>query len=135
MVEKVVVSDEEEKKEEIEKKVTKKRGRKPKNFKEEYSLNKEQTKFFVDLSKDNENLEKIFRLLEEANKKEFGKEITFKELALYGINKLTKKDLEKIQENSYSKMEKVHKLLAEYNQKHGTALELGEFLVKKLSIS
>lgn len=113
----------------------KKRGRKPKNYKEEYQLNKDQTKFFIDLTKDKENLEMVFSLLESANKKEYGKEVTFKDIALFGIAKITNKDLEKIQEGSLSEMEKVKRLLADYNKKNGTKLELGEFLVKKLSIS
>lgn len=112
----------------------KKKGRKPKNYKEEYQLNKEQTKFFVDLTKDKENLEIVYELLESANKKEHGREVTFKDIAIFGISKITKKDLEKIQDNSLSEMEKVERLLAEYNQKNGLNLDMGEFLVKKLSI-
>lgn len=114
---------------------TKKRGRKPKNFQEEYKINLDQTKFFVDLSKDKESLEAVFKLLESANHKSYGKEITFKDLALFGIEKITPKDIEKLQDNSLSEMEKVERALDEYNKKHGTQLTLGEFLVKKLSIS
>mgnify|MGYP001565254944 CR=1 FL=1 len=113
----------------------KKRGRKPKNLKVEYRINREQTKFFVDLTKEKENLVKVFQLLESANQKAHGKEITFKCLALFAIDKLTPKDLEKLQEGSLSEMEKVERVLDEHNKKHGTQLGLGEFLVKKLSIS
>lgn len=112
----------------------KKKGRKPKDYKEEYKLNKEQTKFFIDLTKDKENLSIVFELLEHANKKDHGKEVTFKDIAIFGINKITKKDIDKIQENSLTEMEKVERLLAEYNQKNGVNLDMGEFLVKKLSI-
>ena len=112
----------------------KKRGRKPKNTKTVYELNKDQTKFFVDLTKDKENLEMIFNLLETANKKEYGREILFKDIALYGISRITNKDIEKIQELSLSEMEKVERSLDEYNKKNGTKLTLGEYLVKKLSI-
>lgn len=125
-----------EEEEEKEKKgQVKKRGRKPKNYKDEYRLNPDQTKFFVDLSKEKENLEKVFKLLESANKKDYGREITFKDLALFGIEKISTKDMEKIQETSLSEMEKVERALDEYNRKNGTNLALGEFLVKKLSIS
>ena len=113
----------------------KKRGRRPKDYKEEYQLNRDQTKFFIDLTKDKENLEKIFNLLESANQKEHGREITFKDIALYGIAKISNKDIDKIQESSLSEMEKVKRLLSDYNKKNGTNLDLGEFLVKKLSIS
>lgn len=114
---------------------TKKRGRKPKNFKEEYRINREQTKFFVDLSKEKENLEKVHQLLEAANQKTYGREITFKDLALFAFDKLSPKDREKLQESSLSEMEKVERALDDYNKKNGTQLGLGEFLVKKLSIS
>tara|TARA_Y100000590_G_scaffold439819_1_gene564351 strand:+ start:285 stop:689 length:405 start_codon:yes stop_codon:yes gene_type:complete len=113
----------------------KKRGRKPKNEKAEYQINSEQTKFFVDLSKEKDSLEQIFNLLRKVNKKNYGREITFKDLALFGIDKITEKDLDKIKDGSLSEMEKVEKTLDEYNQKNGTKLSMGEFLVKKLSIN
>ena len=113
----------------------KKRGRKPKNERQEYQINPEQTKFFVDLSKEKEPLEKVFDLLTKVNQKNYGREITFKDLALFGIEKITDKDLDKIKDGSLSEMEKVEKALDEYNQKHGTKLSMGEFLVKKLSIN
>ncbi len=113
----------------------KKRGRKPKNEKTEYQINSEQTKFFVDLSKEKDSLEQIFNLLRKVNKKNYGREITFKDLAIFGIDKITEKDLDKIKDGSLSEMEKVEKALDEYNQKNGTKLSMGEFLVKKLSIN
>lgn len=113
----------------------KKRGRKPKNTKEEYVVNRDQTKFFVDLSKEKKSLEKVLDLLEEVNKKSYGKEITFKDISIYAIRKLSQKDFEKIQEGSLSEMEKVERALDEYNQKNNDSLSLGEFLVKQLKIS
>lgn len=115
--------------------IKKKRGRKPKNIKEEYVLNKEQTKYFIDLTKDTESLKLVQKLLVEANKKDLGHEITIKELAINGIRKLNSKDIEKIKDESLSEMEKVTKLLNEYNEKNNTKLDLGEFLVKKLNIN
>lgn len=89
----------------------------------------------VKLSKEKESLELVFDLLGKANNKEHGREITFKDLALFALSKLTNKDIEKIREGSLSEMEKVEKTLKEYNEKNGTNLELGEFLVKKLNIN
>lgn len=113
----------------------KKKGRRPKDYKERYELNKDQTKFFVDLTRERENKEMVFNLLVKANDKSHGQEITFKDLALFGMSKLTPKDIEKVQENSLSKMEKVELALVDYNLKNGTDLDLGEFLVKKLSLN
>jgi hypothetical protein len=115
--------------------VKKKRGRRPKDAKNEYVLNKEQTKFFVDLSKDEKDLGKIQEILVGANTKKHGGEVLFKDLALYAISKLSKKDIEKLQENSLSEMEKVERSLDEYNIKNGTKLNLGEYLLKKLNLN
>ena len=113
----------------------KKRGRRPKNHVEKYKVDRSKTKFMVALNEDKESLEMVFGLLGKANKKDVGREIKFKDLALFGLSKLTEKDIERIQENSLSEMEKVGKALKEYNQKNGTNLDLGEFLVKKLNIN
>lgn len=96
---------------------------------------KEKTKFFVDLRKDKKSLRRIVELLELANDKNFGKEIIFRDLAVYAVKKLNEKDIQKIQEQSLSEMEKVKRALEEYNKKHNLDLELGEFLLKKLNLS
>ena len=114
--------------------VVKKRGRRPKGIKEDFILNKDQTKFFVDLSKDKKILKDIMDLLEQANNKSYGKEITFKDLSVYAVKKLNSKDIEKIQESSLSEMEKVERALDDYNSKNGESLNLGEYLVKQLKI-
>ena len=114
---------------------TVKKGRRKKNDVKVYELNKSQTKFFVDLSKEKKELKEVQELLVRANNKEFGSEITFKELSVYALKKLTQKDIEKIQENTLSEMEKVERHRLEYNNKNNCNLSLGEFLVKKLNIN
>lgn len=113
---------------------SKKRGRRPKDYKTEYELDRSKVKFFVDLKGDKKSLDKVFKLLEESNKKDFGREVTFKDIALFAISKLSEKDVEKLKDKSLSEMEKVEMSLREYNLKNGTSLNLGEYLVKKLSI-
>jgi len=111
------------------------RGRKKKDKKlEENNEVDSQYKFFVDLRHEKEVLEQIIKMLKTANNKNYGKELTFKDLAVYAVPKLTAKDLEKIQEGSLSEMERVQRLLDEHNQKNEIKLSLGEFLVKKLNI-
>ena len=111
-------------------------GKGTKKFKESNEVVKEdqQYKFFVDLRYEREILETILKQLKEANNKSYGREITFKDLAIHAIPKLNSKDLEKIQEQSLTDMERVQKLLDEHNAKSGSKLSLGEFLVKKLNI-
>jgi predicted membrane chloride channel (bestrophin family) len=98
------------------------------------NINKEQSKFFVDVSKDQALLESIMTIIREANNRDYGRKITFKDLAIYALPKLTVKDLEKIQESTLNDMERVQKLLDEHNQKNSTTLNMGEFLVKKMNI-
>ena len=120
---------------EIKDKKLKKRGRKPKNEKRIVEINREQTKFYMDLSKDKKIKEKLFDILEKANDKDYGEIVTFKEVMLLGFNKLTEKDIDKLKESSLSEMEKVQRTVDEYNKKNATNLNLGEYLVKKLNIN
>ena len=101
----------------------------------EYKLNRDKTRFTVELGNEKKSLEVVFKLLEQTNKKDYGREIEFKDLAIWGINKLGQKDVEKIQEASMSEMEKVERLFNEHNDKNSGDMTLGEFLVKKLNIS
>lgn len=94
----------------------------------------QQYKFFVDLRYEKEVLEVILKMLKDVNNKTYGREITFRDLAVYAVPKLTSKDLEKLQDGSLSEMERVQRLLDEHNEKNKTSLSLGEFLVKKLNI-
>ena len=119
----------------MEEEIIKKKGRKKKEISEEINSNKEQNKFFIDVSKDSESKEIILNLLTQANSKSHGKEIILKDLVLMSLPKLTVKDIEKIQENSLTGMEKVERALDEYNKKSETKLTLEEFLVKKLGIN
>lgn len=118
-----------------EKGIGKKRGRKKKELNEEINASKEQNKFFIDVSKDPESKEMILNLLAQMNSKSYGREIILKDLVLAALPKLTTKDLEKVQENSLTEMEKVERALDEYNKKSDVKLTLGEYLVKKLGIN
>lgn len=109
-----------------------KEKRKKKNGNQENQ--KEQNKFFVDVSKDLESREMILNLLAQANRKEHGREIILKDLVLVALPKLTAKDIEKIQENCLTAMEKIEREWTEYNKKNSVDLTLDQFLVKKLGI-
>lgn len=114
---------------------SKKKGRRTKNQISEYVVNKEQSKFLVDLSSEKVELDLIFGILEKANQKDYGREITFKDLVLFSVTKITDKDLEMIQESTLSDMEKVERARIEFNKENNSNLSLGEFLVKRLSIN
>lgn len=112
----------------------KKRGRKKKGEIEKYEVNKDRTKFFVDLSKEKKELDKVFTLLGEANQKDYGREVTFKDIALLGLSRITTKEVDKLKESSMSEMEKVERAWIKFNEKNQMNLSIGEFLTKKLSI-
>ncbi len=90
---------------------------------------KRQSKFFIDVSKEEKNIELINNLLNEANDKKFGREINLKDLMLIALPKLTQKDLEVIRGNSLSDTEKMEKECFDYNQKNGTNYEMGYYFV------
>lgn len=113
----------------------KKRGRRRKDEVIENVIQKDQNKFYVDVSKEIENKELILNMLMQANQKDYGREITFKDLVLAALPKLSQKDIEKLQENCLSEMEKVERALSEFNKKNETKLSMGEFLVRKLGIN
>lgn len=111
-----------------------KRGRKRKNEEANQYEPKDQNKFFIDVSKNNEQRELIQNILNQANNKTYGREIILKDLVLIALPKITPKEIERLQETSLSEMERVSLALDEYNKKTDVKLTLGEFLVKKLSL-
>lgn len=111
---------------------TQKRGRKPKDYKKEYVLNKEQTKFFVDLSNDKESLHLIQKLLVSANTKDKGQDVAFKDLAIFGIAKINEKDIIKLKENSLTKQQKLEKAWEESNERLKQNMSFEDFLLKKV---
>ena len=113
----------------------KKRGRKLKGGIEEVKELKEQNKFFIDVSKDLESRDLIINLLAQANNKTYGREVILKDLLICALSKITIKDIDKIQEGSLDKMEKVERLKDEYNKKNNSELELCDFLALKLGIN
>jgi len=115
--------------------VVRKRGRKKKESNEEAENKKEQDKFFIDVSKDQEGQEIILNALGQANNKSYGRGVILKDLILLSLPKLTTKDFEKVQESTLTEMEKVERALDEYNKKSEIKLSLGEFLVKRLGIN
>lgn len=90
---------------------------------------KRQSKFFIDVSKEEKSIELINNLLNEANDKKFGREINLKDLMLIALAKLTQKDLEVARGNSLSDTEKMEKECFDYNLKNGTNYEMGYYFV------
>jgi len=113
----------------------KKKSRKSKNDKDGFKINKEQTRFIVDQGSNVEGLGKIFEQLEKANNKEYGRKISFKDLAVYGITKIKPRDIEKIQESSMTKMEKVERVFNAYKSRIGEGVTLEKLGAKKLNIA
>ncbi len=114
--------------------IIKKRGRRKKDEAQEQHEPKDQNKYFIDVSKNKEQRELIQNILNQANNKNYGREIILKDLVLIALPKITVKDIEKLQESSLSEMERVSMALDEYNKKSEVKLTLGEFLVKKLAL-
>ena len=132
----IVVSELNNRNEEI-KKGKGRRGKKAKGEEEKEikaEENNEKSKFFIDVSKEIETRDLIGKLLSEANNKTYGRVIILKDLLIASLPKLSSKDIERIQENALTDMEKIERLLAEHNEKNKTTLTMGEFLVRKLNV-
>jgi hypothetical protein len=52
-------------------------------------------------------------------------------LVIYSFSKITDKDIPKIQESSLTPREKAEKVVADYNQKHGSNLTLEEYILTR----
>jgi hypothetical protein len=114
----------------------KKRGRRPKGeLREKIKSDRFKNKFVMDLSKDLINQGKVHDLIDQLNNKDFGEELTFKDLSLYAIGKINLKDIEKLQEMSLTHEQKLRRFWNESNDKNKTKLSFEEFLVKKLNIN
>ncbi len=107
-----------------------KRGRKKKGESSRYELNLDQSKFFVDLSKANKDLLHVQDLLVQANDKDYGEEVTFREIALAGIDKLNQKDIEKIRDNSISAKERLEMEFNKFKEAGNEGIDFWEFLDK-----
>tara|TARA_R110002049_G_scaffold274186_3_gene452127 strand:+ start:630 stop:1052 length:423 start_codon:yes stop_codon:yes gene_type:complete len=103
--------------------------------KKELVIPKDQKRFFVDYSRDAKNHKLVVSFLEQANQKEHGREVVFKDLVDAALSLVSAKDIERLKESSLGEMDKVQLLLEKHNSKHGTNLSLGEFLVERLKIS
>jgi len=111
--------------------IKKKRGRK--RTKERPSIESKK-KFFIDFSQDNKNHKLVVELLTKANKKNFGREVMFKDLITHSLEKLTDKDIERIQDQTITSTDKLKMYLEKHNEKHGLDLKLEDLLVEKLKI-
>lgn len=111
------------------------KNRKTRNRNKEPEIQRDQNKFFVDVSKDQPNKEMILGILAQANRKDMGREIILKDLVLAALPKLTPKDIEKIQEGCLTPTEKLQREWKEHNKKHSVTLTFEEFLIKRLGLS
>ncbi len=110
----------------------KKRGRK--RIKEKSRI-EDQKKFFIDYSRESKKHALVVKLIHEANKKEFGRDVEFKDLVDIALTKLGTKDLERIRENCLTNEQRLERACVEHNKKHGTNYGSADFAVKQLKIN
>lgn len=113
----------------------KKRGRRKKTDEKMRMEIKDQNKYMIDVAKDSELREMIVNALKLANNKDYGKEIQVKDVLEILLPKLTNKEIEKLQENSLTEKEKIHKAHIEFNKKNNLYLSFNEFLIRRLGIN
>ena len=112
----------------------KKRGPKKNGELREIKLS-ESGRYYVDVSDNQEVQELLKKMLLDANNKTFGQKITLREVIILALSKITSKDIEKLQEASISKREKVQRALDDYNSKNEVKLKMEDFLLKRLGLN
>ena len=112
----------------------KKRGPKKNGELREIKLS-ESGRYYVDVSDNQEVQELIKKMLLDANNKTFGQKITLREVIILALSKINSKDIEKLQEASISKREKVQRALDDYNSKNEVKLKMEDFLLKRLGLN
>lgn len=112
----------------------KKRGPKKNGELREIKLS-ESGRYYVDVSDNQEVQELIKKMLTDANNKTFGQKITLREVIILALSKINSKDIEKLQEASISKREKVQRALDDYNSKNEVKLKMEDFLLKRLGLN
>lgn len=93
-----------------------------------------QKKYFLDYAKDSKGHSLVRKLLQQANSKDHGREITLKDLVDQALTKLNSKDIEKVQENSLESRDKLMMFYLKNKEKGGSDIGFEEFLVKQLKI-
>lgn len=73
-------------------------------------------------------LEKIQNVLVEANRKTIGREVTFADVVIYLTNRLNQKDIEKIQETTFSIKDRLLMEHKKYEEKTGKKLNFREYI-------
>ena len=91
-------------------------------------------RFVIDKSRTPQIHAMVTKFLEDANRKELGRAITFADLTGYALAKLTATDLDELRAESLSDMDKIQLELAKYNDDNDSNLSLGQFLVKRLEL-
>ena len=91
-------------------------------------------RFVIDKSRTPQIHATVTKVLEDANTKELGREVTFADLTGHALAKLTASDLDELKAKSLSDMDKIQLELKKYNDDNNSSLSLGQFLVKRLEL-
>ncbi|QDK42707.1 hypothetical protein DOM21_14860 [Bacteriovorax stolpii] len=92
-------------------------------------IQKDQCKFIIDVTKNENGRELIRKSLVEGNKNKIGREINLTDLVLASLPLLTQKHYDAIWDNSLTDDEKMERECFEYNQKNGTNYKVAYYFV------
>ena len=105
------------------------------NSKLQTQMSKTNKRYILHLkSEEAESLKLVEELINRCNDKDNGREVSFKEVALHALKKLTDKDIEKIKEASLSHWDILEAEHKKYIKKSGQNIDLSQFLVMKLKL-
>ncbi|MEI8346253.1 MAG: hypothetical protein WCG27_02215 [Pseudomonadota bacterium] len=95
----------------------------------------EKRKITMDLGQSEWAQKKIEELLEQANQKSYGRRITVRDLVIHALGKVDPSDIQKLQEESMNDMQKIQRMVDEYNKQNSSSLDMGQFLKMKLNMN
>lgn len=111
-----------------------KRGRKADEKKKHDELENKKT-FSVSFRKNEKMRQKLLQILREANAKEFGNPVVFDDLVFFLLENISKKDIEKLKENSLDLKAKVMREFAKQSEKKDEGIDFWEYVASGLKIS
>ncbi len=111
--------------------VSKKKGRKGRGERRVCAMDESKGKFIVSFRGQPEVAKIINEALARANDKSFGRKVDFTDLVKIIFRKITDRDIQKLQEMSLNRTQKIELMVKKYNETHDLNLSVQDYVLHK----
>ncbi len=111
--------------------VSKKKGRKAREERRVGAVDESKGKFIVSFRGQPETAKIINEALARANDKSFGRKVEFTDLVKILFRKINDRDIQKLQEMSLNRTQKIELMVRKYNETHGLNLSVQDYVLHK----